>query len=86
MALPVLTRSMYSSRLLWRLHVQPGPQFGGPKQAIEILGKLIVSRYIAESMEIDCRAFWLHRSLSTAYKTVLHAVDKGLWAETSCNQ
>ena len=38
-------------------------------------GELIVSWYVAESIATNCRMFWPHRSISTAYKTVLYAVD-----------
>ena len=43
-----------------------------------VSGELIVSRYVAESITTDCRTFRPRRPLSTAYKTVLYAVDKGL--------
>ena len=35
---------------------------------ISMLDKFIVSRYVAELIT-DCRTFWSHRPLSTAYKT-----------------
>ena len=44
--------------------------------------KLILSKYKAESIITDCRTFWPHRPLSTAYKTVLNANDEGLCDET----
>ena len=46
------------------------------------LGKLIVIRYVAELMTTDCRTLQHCRPLSTAYKTVLYAVDKGLWCRS----
>ena len=45
---------------------------------LSISGKLIVSRYVEKSITTDCRSFQPHRPLSTAYKTALYAIDKGL--------
>ena len=43
-----------------------------------ISGKLILINYEAESITTDCRTFWPHTPLSTAYNTVLYTVNKGL--------
>ena len=37
---------------------------------LSVSGKMILSKYIAESIAIDCRTFHLHRPWSTAYKSV----------------
>ena len=54
--------------------------------------KMIVSRYVAESITTDCRTYWLHRPLSTAYKRYVQKLHKPVnkfkayGAETPCNQ
>ena len=43
------------------------------------IGKLVLNRYVAESINAECRMFRPHRPRSAAYKSIyLCAADEGL--------
>ena len=78
----MITWAFYSSYSSWKLLTYKAwcATWSGSKLIVESMSMcsklILMSKYVAESINqtTDCRTFWPHRPLSTAYKSVLQSV------------